>query len=50
LSIALLYVIGVIGTTAAVEKGINKAIAEIVVDEEYLILNYEGLWQREGDL
>ena len=28
----------------------GKFIAEIVVDEECLVLNYEGLWQREKDL
>jgi hypothetical protein len=28
----------------------GKLVAEIVVDEECLVLNYEGLWQREGDL
>jgi hypothetical protein len=28
----------------------GKLVAEIVDDEECLVLNYEGLWQREGDL
>ena len=28
----------------------GKLVAEIVVDEECLVLNYEGLCQREGDL
>jgi hypothetical protein len=27
----------------------GKLVAEIVVDEECLVLNYEGLWQREGN-
>jgi uncharacterized protein len=28
----------------------GKFVAQIIVDEECLVLNYEGLWQREGDL
>jgi uncharacterized protein len=28
----------------------GKFVAEIVVDEVCLVLNYEGLWRREGDL
>jgi len=28
----------------------GKFAAAIVVDEECLVLNYEGRWQREGDL
>lgn len=27
----------------------GKFVVEIVIDEQYLVLNYEGLWQREGD-